>query len=321
MPLRRILCPIDFSDCSRRALDFAVMLAPAYGSYLDVAHVHCVTSADSRRVDQTSGSGSLSNADRGALLQTLAEWVAAGRAKQVSIDTWVEEGANAAEVILARAAMFDSDLILLGAHGQSGFQRLVVGSTTDKVLRRAPCSVLIVPASKRTAPQSLQDLQRIVCGIEFSTASACVWRTALSLARHSTARLTAMHVLELPPDVPEPPLPAFQESRAMRFHRARVALDEIVTARARALCPIDELLLVGKPYREVLRVASDQQADLIVLGANTQDVADTRFLGSTTEHVARACECPLLVVRRSRVPDDIDAEAGSAIDDAALVDD
>jgi nucleotide-binding universal stress UspA family protein len=311
--IRRILCPIDFSNCSRRALDYAVSVAKSYGSVIDVVYVHPLGPSGSRGVAGTAGPEPLTSRDRAAILQALADWVADGRAGDVPIDTWVEEGNNVAQVILARAAVFDADLILLGTHGEAGFERLMLGSTADKVLRRASCSVLTVPPSGRTGPQSLREVQRIVCGVEFSATSMRAWRQALSLARQSGARLTAIHVIELPPDVPEPPLAAFQESRTVRFQRARSAMKATLTPRARALCAIDELLLVGKPYREILRVASDQQADLIILGAHAQGAADSRFLGSTTDHVARACECPLLVVRPSRAPDDVGGETTSAI--------
>jgi nucleotide-binding universal stress UspA family protein len=58
------------------------------------------------------------------------------------------------------------------------------------------------------------------------------------------------------------------------------------------------MMVPGKPYREILRVAAEQQSDLIVIGIHGRGAADRLFFGSTTQHVVRQATCPVLTLRR-----------------------
>jgi nucleotide-binding universal stress UspA family protein len=215
----------------------------------------------------------------------------------VAVDAEVDEDRDVAGAILARADALGTDVIALGTHGGSGFERLVLGSTAEKVTRRARCAVMTVPPPEgdgRARPVASMD--RILCPVEFSAESSRALRCAASIARTSGARVTVLHVLEIVPDPLDAAPQAFSESRAALFQRARAAMARIVTARARMLCAVDQLVLVGKAYREILRMAAEQQADLIVMGRHGRGAIDALFFGSTTQHVMRSAECPVLAV-------------------------
>ena len=97
----------------------------------------------------------------------------------------IGEGNTAAEVV-ARASAMPSDLIVMGTHGRAGFERVVLGSVTEKVLRRAPCPVLTVPrnvADAVPAPPVL--FTRIVCAVDFSDCSIHALNYAMSLAQEA----------------------------------------------------------------------------------------------------------------------------------------
>jgi nucleotide-binding universal stress UspA family protein len=85
-------------------------------------------------------------------------------------------------------------LIVMGTHGTSGFQHLVLGSVTERVLRKAACPVLTVPP--RAHATSRIPFSRLLCAIDFSESSLVALQFALSLAEESDARLTMLHVLE-----------------------------------------------------------------------------------------------------------------------------
>ena len=94
----------------------------------------------------------------------------------------------------------NADLLVLGTHGRSGFERLLLGSVTEKVLRRAPCPVLTVPRHHPEAvPPPPVLFKRIVCPLDFSDSSLRALEYALSLAQEADAHLTAMHVIEYEP--------------------------------------------------------------------------------------------------------------------------
>jgi nucleotide-binding universal stress UspA family protein len=103
----------------------------------------------------------------------------------------------------------------------------------------------------------------------------------------------------------------FEEGAAARSERppdpedahARIksaALDRLRNAirrRVRARCSIKELVAVGRPCREILRVAAEERCELIVLGVESRSPADLMLFGSTTQHVVRRAACPVLTIR------------------------
>jgi nucleotide-binding universal stress UspA family protein len=74
-------------------------------------------------------------------------------------------------------------------------------------------------------------------------------------------------------------------------------MSHTVTDRIRQTAEVDELFLVGRSYKEILRVAQDQFADLIVMGVQGRGAVDLMFFGSTTNHVVRQAACPVLTIR------------------------
>ena len=152
------------------------------------------------------------------------------------------------------------------------------------------------------APEVL--FKRIVCAIDFSDCSMHALNYATSLAQEADAHLTVVHVIELPPDLPREvhengfAVPQrVQESIALveedRLARLQVAIPDSV----RAYCTADTLLATGKPYREILRIAAEQQADLLVVGIHGRGAIDRFLFGSTAQHLVRQATCPVLTLR------------------------
>ena len=217
------------------------------------------------------------------------------------VDLEVQSG-SAADEILQRAADLPADLIVLGTHGASGFTRMVLGSVTEKVLRLARCPVLTVPPHGIAV--SRLPFKRILCGIDFSDSSLSALEYALTVALGSRATLTLAHVLEWPWH--EPPSPAFDqlpaaEAEALRTYRQRREHEAL--ARLQALLPetlreqCRAQVVHGRPYTELLRLAAEDQADLIVLGVHGRNVVDTALFGSTANQAVRQATCPVLTVR------------------------
>jgi nucleotide-binding universal stress UspA family protein len=84
-----------------------------------------------------------------------------------------------------------------------------------------------------------------------------------------------------------------------REEAIRRRLSAAVPADVSAYCTIESLLARGKPWREILRVADERKADLIVMGVQGRAAADLMFFGSTTQHVVRQATCPVLTLRRN----------------------
>jgi nucleotide-binding universal stress UspA family protein len=300
--LSHILCPVDLSEASAHALDQAAIIAGWYHAKLTVLHVH------TPRPPVTLGPFGVSTppGEDGAEIARLQEAVrtAAARAVEAKLDveTIVDVG-DPARQILAHAGSLGVGMIVMGTHGASGFQHLVLGSVTEKVLRKARCPVLTVP--RRMPAAAALPFQRILCPIDFSDSSLSALDWAWSLAQESGATVSLLHVIEWPWDEPPAPpfekLPGHEARKLMAFRRAAEAsslqqLQSLVPDTLRERCQMPPLVRHGKAHREVL-AAAEGHADLIVMGVHGRHVVDLALFGSTTNQVVRGASCPVLTVR------------------------
>ena len=196
--IKTILCPIDFSDHSRRALDHAVTIARWYESTITVLHVCPTVPPAAFGLESPPPRGAiLTPAERERLTTAMARFVEASNTPEIPIEIVIGQSSATASEILKEASAMRADLLVIGTHGRSGFDRLVLGSVTEKVLRKANCPVLTVPAH---APETLAVtpvlFKRIVCPIDFSDSSMHALNYAMSLAQEADARLTVLHVMQ-----------------------------------------------------------------------------------------------------------------------------
>jgi nucleotide-binding universal stress UspA family protein len=189
----------------------------------------------------------------------------------------------------------------MGTHGRSGFERLVLGSVTEKVLRTSPVPVLTVPSHAPDAvPAGRDPFRRILYATDFSPGSERALRYAASLAQHGAAQLTILHAVEHLPVGYDPIGVApfdFAAYNASIEDASKAKLREFVPDAIRLACDTDDVVTTGKPYVDILRIAQERQADLIVLGVHGRSALDKLVFGSTTEQVIRRATCPVLTVR------------------------
>ena len=152
--IQRILCPIDFSDYSRRALDHAVAMARWYKAAITAVHVDSSIEIVGFPAPMVGVPATWQFSDRAELLTNLQRFVEAESAPGVPIEAVVRDG-PAVTGILEQAAATRADLVVMGTHGNSGFEHLVLGSVTEKVLRKARCPVLTVP---RAQPEAVPEI-------------------------------------------------------------------------------------------------------------------------------------------------------------------
>jgi nucleotide-binding universal stress UspA family protein len=298
MKLTRILCPIDFSEASRHAIEHAVALAGQHRSHITALYALAPTTFALSEV-----AAAMDEISEPEHLRKCAEQEFACAAKLgIAVDALVDIG-QPVDRILARAIELPADFIVMGTHGTSGFQRFVLGSVTEKVLRKASCPVFTVPP--RAHATSQLPFTRLLCAVDFSEASLRAVDAAVSLARESNATLTLLHVLEWPWE--EPPAPSFKELPAQsasalaefRRYSEASAMQRLrsVTREADPACAFETRLSNGKPYAEILRVAADEQTDAIVIGVHGRNPLDMALFGSTTNQIVRRATCPVLTVR------------------------
>jgi nucleotide-binding universal stress UspA family protein len=137
----------------------------------------------------------------------------------------------------------------------------------------------------------------IVCPIDFGPSSLQGLSYALSLAEEAGGRLTVLHVVEVLPAPGEPALPELVDYGRGLQSKAEERLRAAIPAEARDWCQPVEMVCGGKSSDQILRVAHDTNAELIVMGVAGRNAAHLWFFGSTTNHVVRRAGCPVLTVR------------------------
>lgn len=293
--IKKILCPVDGSEFSRRALRHAAGLASWYEAELTALSVRS-------RIVPTGPwlegpvAPILPEEDPQAGGEGLGAFVASAVG---SFPTRIlTRGGPVVGEILSAADEMQADLIVIGTHGTSGFERLLLGSVTEKVLRKAKCPVLTVPRAVKPESAETVTFKTIVCGIDFSEASGRALEYALSLAQEAGGRIVLVHALEWLPE----PLPTVSRNFDVPEYRRQVEddtrkdLEALVPEEARAWCDPEFVLVHGKAYRGLVQVAEARDADLIVLGTQGRGALDRALFGSTADHVVREATAPVLVV-------------------------
>lgn len=140
----------------------------------------------------------------------------------------------------------------------------------------------------------------ILCPIEFSTASTRALEYALSLAEEADARLILLHVIE--GAIEEPQFGEIDHVSVREYYRyleedAMARLKAAVPEEARVWCRPDERVVTGKAYRQILQLAAEEDAELIVMGVHGKGALHLRVFGSTTHHIIREAGCPVLTLR------------------------
>jgi nucleotide-binding universal stress UspA family protein len=227
----------------------------------------------------------------------LSELIGPALAVGVEADVRVEEG-RVAERILHEAHASAVDLIVMGTHGRSGVQRLVLGSVAEKIVRQAACPVLTVPPGDARVPSIAAPFQTVLCATDFSDVSATAATLAGQVAARAGARLVLLHVVDWPfgHTTGADAVTTLRESLLAEAGRQLASLLPSVPA---GLPAADVVAVAGHPCRQVVAVAADRSADLIVMGVSGRGAVNLAVLGSTTHRVLREACCPVLTVRRA----------------------
>lgn len=296
----RILCPVDFSDGLRAALVMAGALAHWYEARLTVLHVHAtwpvVDMLPSLRPVEARPVP-LDEEERDTVLRAVQAFTTqTGLPEGLGVEYLIEDSLDVVSAVLAHADTVD--VVVLGTHGRSGFDRVLLGSVAERVLRKAPCPVVVVPPAALTTKEIVGMGRRILCGIDFSDASLAALEYATSLAEESDATLTLIHVIDIPPELREGASTEAEvaQARLAAEAEARRRLQALIPESVRQACSVHVEVVEGRAARELVRAAREGHDALLVMGVRGRNAVDLAVFGSNTNQVVRTAPCPVLVV-------------------------
>ncbi|QIB76076.1 universal stress protein [Halogeometricum borinquense] len=279
-----ILVPTDGSTCAEMATEYATDLASRHGA---TVHVLCV--ADSRTLENAPQYQRI-KAERTELAEQASTGIsAAGIQVQQTVQTDVPYRA-----ILEYATDQEIDLIVMGTHGRTGVERYLLGSVTEKVVRRSDVPVLTVSVTDEGAVA--YPYGDVLVPTDGSDGAAAAIDPAVDIARTYDARLHALSVV----DPMAMGIDARPDLIAEQLEDAARTAVETVEERARdaSISAIKTAVESGPPYREIRSYADANDIDLIVMGTHGRSGIERYLLGSVAEKTVRTSSVPVMTVRR-----------------------
>ncbi|MGI8837981.1 MAG: universal stress protein [Pyrinomonadaceae bacterium] len=304
-PFRNILFPTDFTPHARAALKYAAAFARQGGGRVVLFSVQSASVPANlltlpERVFEEEQNRWLLQV-RTDVRNLLADPMFDG----LEVEPVIVEGEPAPEIAKA-VRHFNIDLVTVVTHGRKGLSRALWGSTAEEIIAEALCPVLIIRPPQHDFVEHKGDhsavrLNRVLLATNFRPSSAAATQVATQLAHQADAELHAVYVIG---DYLEQISVMFPEGGLNAISRLRNYVQERMAQLsrgdgARALAHIAE----GRPYAEIVRIASETDADLIVIGTNVHAslFGGAPVLGSEIERVVRNSPCPVLCVPAARV--------------------
>ena len=295
--LKHILAATDLSSSSSQAVDRGFLIAKVSGARYTIMHALGLDALAPLRELLGENADAVSRKIIDEAHERLTELVSDSPwAQNMTPDMQIERG-QAALAITAYAETNAVDLVLLGAHGSGFLQRMLLGSTASRLLRKSTCPVLVVKQ------QTHREYKRVLVAVDFSPGSEITIRLAREVA--PDAEIVLLHIFNIP----------FE--RKMRF--AGVS-DDLINqyrhdARERATSQLHQLaqsiglmnysghVVHGDATRQIVEYEEECRCDLIVMGKHGTHVTEELLLGSVTKRVIAESLNDVLVVVDKRAPD------------------
>jgi nucleotide-binding universal stress UspA family protein len=279
-----ILCPTDFSESATLALHYGKYLSDCFDARLLVLY------ADPFSPPPYFTSGQLEDLARTienfkeAAHEYLTRYVSEHIGGSSKVEMIVAENQTVPAILLT-AEEKKVDMIVIGTHGRSGINRLMLGSVTEKVLHETDHPVLTVRERKGAAELSKASVQQVLCPINYTEVALMALDHAVAISKCFEAELVVLHVIE-------------SHSTDIKEKDEHSRLCAWIPDDLRLRCSLKEIVRRGDAADQIIEVSSSASCDMIVLGAQHKHFQDTTVLGTTTIRVTRHAPCPVLTVIR-----------------------
>jgi nucleotide-binding universal stress UspA family protein len=301
--IRTILVPTDFSAPALKALMYAGALGKKFRAKLHLVHVD-----DVGIDDPMVGSFYGLDAEIGKKLGQRLQRIAAECATPVPASRCHVRIGRAYYQVCREARKLKADLIITSTHGFTGLKRVLMGSTAERIVRYAPCPVLIVREHERdfvrvqsgVAGEFSLELKKILVPVDFSVHSDHALRYAIGWARRLGASVAVLHIVRPQYFAAMDAYAACNLAAIMDALResAETQMRELVRQTPWAGVPFQAKVMVGLPGRVIGEFAAGIEADLIVTSTHGRTGLKHVLMGSVAEQVVRYSRSAVLVVPR-----------------------
>ena len=286
--LKNILYLTDFSEPSEAALPFADSIAREYDAKVYALHVLMPIALAYATPESAAAMIEGQEEQAQDEIRRLDSQLAG-----LPHESIVERGVGVWPSVERMIKDCGIDLIVVGTHGRTGVQKLLLGSVAEEIFRRSAVPVLTIGPWAHTGVHKGAKFHRVLFTTDFTQESLAAAPYAISMAQENQARLILLHVMRELDKSPKVKLTEDPVAQAM--HR----LHELVPADAELWCRPDAVVQYGNPAERIIEAAREGEADLIVLGVRNTGGhlgAATHLERSTAHKVVAYAMCPVLTV-------------------------
>lgn len=293
--LRTLVVALDFSPCSRAALESAADLASRSGAALHLLHADVLF--------RSSGDGAPPEGVPSSALRVRVERFASSTlGPDIDLDVLapsisVVRDVSPSAAILRYVAEVDGDLLVMGTHGRSGLSRLLMGSVAGACVASAPCPVLTVPLGAEvpgpTAP--------VLVAIDFGERSALALQAGHALAELIGSEVELAHVVRDAGPYPgfAPNILSLSDYDPAQGEAVRERMTRFVQTLGSPM-PSAFHVSIGSPSRVLAALAAERGASALVMGTHGRQGIAHALIGSVAEATLRRATCPVLTIKKDR---------------------
>lgn len=271
--IQNIMIPVDFSEPSKKAVDYGISLALEFEARLILAHI---TPFDKRKYEEAK--------------VHLLDLIPPLHRNGLVFETIVK-GGDVKDGLIGTVLDKKVDLVVMGTHSRPYFERVLLGSVTERMLRKLPVPILTVGPDSGPA-----EFHRILYATDLSDGSEGGLRFAMRLARGLNAELKVIHVMQAAHQFfgggeVAAYLPNYEDEM---WKQTEERLNRLVALNSDGSVPTMTALATGTPYHMINRLAQEYGANLIVMNLQSKGRLERALLGSTAERVIRTAAVPVL---------------------------
>jgi len=211
-------------------------------------------------------------------IQHLASIKLRAQGEGVPCETFICSDNSPDKCIVEEADKRQVDMIIMGKRGAKGLMKLMMGEVVAKVIKSAPCKVLVVP---KEAIIAYQNILVATDGSKYSEAAAA---DGIGIAKRCGSSLVALCAARSDDELAE----------------AKANVAKIVSMAQKEGVPVESLTPHGRSYEAIVEVAGGRGVDLIVMGTYGKTGLDKILMGSSTEKVIGRTHCAVLVAKASK---------------------
>lgn len=297
MKIKRILALTDFSETANLALRQALILAEKTKAEITVLHARLLNEDRSVKLPKKLAHLELAEDQiDGEISKYIEECL--GDTNAVTVRHEVIRGHSAYSAILSFLNENPVDLVVIGTHGRTNLEQLLLGSVAEKVVRYAPCPVVTIPRGYHLN----SSIQTVVVPFDFSEQAHFALQTAVDVTGES-AKIELLYVFE------KEKKPAFQlqgifsnftilpEIRAQAQKKVKEITADLNSPSRTIKLTVSE----GVPHKKIAEFVNKKQSDLVIMASQGQVGLDRFLLGSTTERVIRSVYRPILTLKKKNL--------------------